>query len=856
MNGSFTWKTAAKIAWRESRSSSVKFLFVILAVAVGVGSLTGVRGFSSAFKTMLTKEARTLMAADLTVRVFSMPTPQQDALIEELKREGARETQITETLTMMSSAHSANPVLVSVKAIDPAVYPFYGEVRFEPAGDIRNVLTPDAVAMSADLLIRMNVAAGDTVRIGGQDFRVAGAVAYEPDRMSGSLNIGPRVMMSQKGLDRTGLINAASRAAQRYLIQLPAVGLPVDEVRTRLKAGFPDGMVIDFRETHPIVTRGLERSTMFLSLVSLIALIVGSLGVATAMHSHLQQKLDSIAVMKCLGARSSQVIRIYLVQTLGLGLAGGTAGVLIGAAIQAAFPHLIARYFHVQPGFTLDWSSVAQGLAAGVLSTLLFTLPPLLSIRGIRPNLIFRREMADMKRAWRERLRESKASIFSSAAILVGMALLAAWLAGTKWQDALRLGAYFVLGLAVALLLLAMVAWALLRGVRLLLRNPVYKLPSTWRQGMANLYRPGNQAQAVLVSLGLGVMFTVTIYVVQRTMLEDIISNAPPGMPNVFLIDITESQRAGLQDLLSKQKGIEKQPELVPSVAARLVTVNGTPVARMGLTGWGRRMLQTRSVTWSEKRPEFSQVITGQWWKPGSLETQVSVAEEAAKVLKVKVGDTLEFTSAGRALTGRIASTHRTEAVRVGAATEFVFNKAALEGFPVIFYGGLRMKAESVAAMQRAVYRQYPTVSVVNVADVINTIQEVVDQIALVVRFISAFAILAGVIILASSIAGTRFRRLRETAILKTLGGTRRRIAGIFSVEFLVLGAVAGLLGGLLATGFSNVILIRFFEADFRFDIWPVLTAVLLSAILANIAGWAASFRILGQKPLEVLRAE
>jgi putative ABC transport system permease protein len=312
-----------KIAWRDLRSSPAKFLFVILAVAVGVGALTGVRSFSRAFHTLLVRQARTLMAADLSLRVFGQPTPQQTAAIAGLEQRGVRDTSVTETLTMANTAEAPDPVLVSVKAIDPAVYPFYGEVKLDPPAALRAILDSRSAAVSDDLLFRLKTRVGGNLRLGGQDFRIAAVLVSEPDRLTGSINVGPRVMISRLGLERTGLIGLGSRAAERYLFLLPPGSPPVQQVRNTLKQAFPEGLIADYRETHPIVTRGLERSTTFLSLISLIALIVGALGVATAMHAHLQQKMDTIAVLKCLGARSGQVLRIYLAQTLALGLAGG-----------------------------------------------------------------------------------------------------------------------------------------------------------------------------------------------------------------------------------------------------------------------------------------------------------------------------------------------------------------------------------------------------------------------------------------------------------------------------------------------------------------------------------------------------
>ena len=363
--------------------------------------------------------------------------------------------------------------------------------------------------------------------------------------MAGSLNVGPRLMISRAGLDRAGLIMTGSRAAERFLLRVPPkTNIPA--LREELKKKFPEGLVADATETHPIISRGLEQATTFLSLVSLISLIVGSLGVATAMNAHLQQRLDTIAVMKCLGARSSQVMRIYLLQTVALGLSGGLLGIIVGLGVQSVFPILIAKYFPDSPGISLDVVPALQGLAIGLLTTLLFTVPTLLRIRQIRPVLIFRREMAESKPPWRERLAQSRASILSIAGLLIGLGAIAGFLTSGSWQDAARLGLYFVGALVVSLLALGGIAWLLLRGLKLLLRRAPWHWPVAMRHGMANLYRPGNHAQAALVAMGIGVMFTLTIYLIQNGVLSEMNKTTPPGMPNVFLLDVAAKDAPGV----------------------------------------------------------------------------------------------------------------------------------------------------------------------------------------------------------------------------------------------------------------------------------------------------------------------
>jgi putative ABC transport system permease protein len=457
--------------------------------------------------------------------------------------------------------------------------------------------------------------------------------------------------------------------------------------------------------------------------------------------------------------------------------------------------------------------------------------------------------MPEARLPWRQRIGEGREALAVGGIILIGIGGVATWLA-----ESAKVGGYFAGGLVTSLIALTGVAWLLLWGIRAFLKSSPWRVSSLVRQGLANLYRQGNQAQAILVALGLGVMFTLSVYLIQDSLVGQIIETAPPGMPNVFLVGITQAQVEPLRELLARQEGVVGTPEFVPSVMARLMSINGSPLA--DVKGMSRRFLYSRSVMWESEIPEQTRVLEGAWWKAGTTEPVVSIAEEAAHDLNLHPGAWIEMSAAGRTIQARVVAVHQTEAIRVSAANEFVFNTKTLEGLPVIYYGGVRMKPALVGTFQRNAYEKFPTVTVVNVADALEIVQQVVDQIALVIRFLSWFAILAGAIILAASIAGTRFRRVREVVILKTLGATRRHVGRIFSVEFLTLGAVAGLMGAILAAVFSSLVLKRLLGAHFHLDPKATGLAIVLTAALANLSGWLASFRILRQKPLEVLRDE
>ncbi len=464
------------------------------------------------------------------------------------------------------------------------------------------------------------------------------------------------------------------------------------------------------------------------------------MGVGSAMHGHLQQKLDSIAVMKCIGARSSQVIRIYTAQTLLLGLSGGILGALLGVAVASAFPGLIANYFSIQASASWDPWPAVQGVAIACLVTLLFTLPPLLGIRAIRPAEVFRRDVS----AGSKGRRFSWLAVLVRLLILLGTGAVAGTLSQGNFRDALRTGAIFAAGLAVGLALLWLAAWLALRGVRLALRHAPASLPGMLRHGVANLYRPGNQAQSAVVALGVGVMFTLTVFLVQNALVRQIRGSAPPGMPNVFLLDIPGAQRQTVADFIRTQPGVTAAPDVAQAVAARIVAIDGVPVEQLPLRAYGRRFLRTRSVTEMPSMPPETQILSGAWWQAGDRDPQVCVTEEAARILRLKNGSLIDWDIWKRPVRTRVACIQRTESIRMSARFEFIFSPGQLAGLPAVYYGSARVRPPDVPALQRVMYQRFPTVTVVNMADVMEIVEDVVDRIALVIRFISAFTILAG----------------------------------------------------------------------------------------------------------------
>jgi putative ABC transport system permease protein len=380
------------------------------------------------------------------------------------------------------------------------------------------------------------------------------------------------------------------------------------------------------------------------------------------------------------------------------------------------------------------------------------------------------------------------------------------------------------------------------------------RLPSFLRHGLANLYRPGNQSAAVLAALGTGVMLILAVYLMQAALLRDLRETASPKLPNIFLIDVTTDEVAGVKDFFAHQAGVSQALDLMPVVTGRFVSLNGKTLDQLKDQHFPRRMLENAELTWADAPPEGDKLTQGKWWTDANA-AQLAVGTGVAERMHLGVGSAVELDTGGTVRTLKVAALYRADGQHLGARVSFVLPSGQLKGQSATWYGGAHVDPKQVATMERALFQAYPTVTVINLADVLERIESVVNQITFVVRFLAGFSIFAGLMILASSIASTRFRRMREAVVLKTLGATRMRIVRTFSVEFSVLGLLAGSVGVVFANILTRVLLHRL-EVGFHIEWSATIVALVGTAVLATATGWIASYRILGLRPLEVLREE
>jgi putative ABC transport system permease protein len=882
------------MAWRETRAAWRHFLYFLICIAIGVGALTGVSLFGSQVERTVTKEARSLLGGDLEIRLSRQASPKVQAVLDSLSDRGIALTHVSELVAMAARAEPSTggqpTQIIELKAVEPE-YPLYGSLRFEPSGDLPDLLRRQTqqcperacfgVVVQESLLIRMGLSVGDRLKIGQGQFVITGVVRAEPDRMANAFSLGPRVFMSQEGLRAAELIKFGSRIRERYLLKTPTTMPPealLYELRGRLAP--ESARVSGYRDAQPQLKQFLEQLARYLGLIGLTALFIGGLGVATSVHAFVREKLNTIAILKTVGADSPTIVRTYVLQAMILGLIGSLVGLIIGVLLHQGLPWMITALMasdlldqlgFAKGGMDIALAPLAKGLALGMLSTLLFTLWPLLTIREVKPARIFRRDVAPLAssgssertRWWMFWQGMDRVKALTSIGIGLGLALLSMWQAGS-W----KVGILFILSFAAAVLLLGLSARLILSALKRWPRPEHLVL----RQALGNVVRPGSQVVGITIAIGIGVMVVTTVSLVERSLLTQVGENRPTDAPTFFFIDIQPDQAEGFVGLL-RQRSSDSAPKLIPLVRSRLSALKGNPI-RFEATSEEEEQREkaaekeerrkkwylTREyvLTFLQDLPKDNKVIQGEWWKTGQVFTKplISIEEDAAKQLGLTVGDTVELDIQGALITGEVSSIRQVEWGNFSTNFYMILSPGSLDGAPQTFVATVRVSPSEEVALQQAVVASFPNVTAINIGDVLDSFARVLDRLSLAIRAVALFCVLSGGLVMAAALAATRYRRLYESVILKALGATRGVIAQSFAVEYALLGALGGFLGSSLASALSWAVLKTVF--DLPWSLQPSVLAVGFTATIAltMLVGFLSTYRILGQPPLSVLRHE
>jgi len=836
------------MAWRDSRGQRRMLLLFAVCIVFGIAALVAIRSFRENLKSTIEAQAQTLLGADLSLKSRQRFSDRMEGFIEDLGGEQSREVRFQ---SMAFFPGPGTTRLVQVRALDGR-FPFYGGIKTDPEGaEFRG--SGERLALVEDsLMAQFGVAPGDVVKIGAVTFRIAGRLLQISGENEMRGLFSPRVFIDRQYLAETGLIQRGSMTRYRAYIRYPE-GLSVaeEERLERLKKGLfaEEGVRFDtVAEEKRDLGRNLENLYDFLNLVGFIALLLGGLGVAGGVQVYLKEKLNTVAILRCVGVRMRQIFAIYILQIAAVGFVGSFAGAGVGVCVQFFLPMVLSFFLPFSVDVFVSWSSVLLSVSFGFGVTVLFALIPLLSVRAITPLQALRASFEDLRP-----LRKDP-GFWIVFAVIVAL-VLSFCLTQTSEVE---YGLGFAGGLAGSLILLS----GLSVGVRWLVKRYFPKnWPYPWRQGLSNLYRPNNRTLFLIVTLGMGTFLICTIYLVQGMLLRQVSLTTGGSRANVVFFDIQPDQVDGVVATVRRNR--YPVQETVPIVTMRLAEINGRTARELredrssGVERWTLNW-EYRS-TFRSSLIDTESIIEGAFtpvWTGGEP-IPISIEENIARDLNVHLGDAILFDVQGVPLAVKIDSIRKVDWARLRPNFYMLFPAGVLEDAPA-FYALLTRVPDrrGMADLQQEMVKAFPNVSAIDLSIVLDTITAILSRIAFVIRFMASFTVATGIVVLAGAMVTSRYQRIRESVLLATLGATGSVIRRILTVEYLLLGFLGGIAGTLLALVASWALAYFLFEIPYSIDWAMVPTAVAAVCALTVATGWLNSRGIAGHPPLAVLREE
>lgn len=833
------------MAARDSRSHRRRLLLFMSSIALGIAALVAISSLGKNLEDAINEQAKALLGADLFIRSRQPFAIETEALIDSLGGEQSREVGFA---SMVYFPKSNGTRLARIRAL-AGDFPFYGDFETVPQDATQLFRNEQNALVEEALMLQYDAEVGDSIKVGAAQFRIVGRLKKMPGESAANAFIGPRVYFPLRYLEQTQLVQRGSQISYGIYFKFSRdvdIKKLVAAIKPHLEQYRLSNETVESRKE--ALGRAMQNLTNFLNLVGFIALLLGGVGVASAVHVYLKQKLSAIAVLRCLGASTRQTFNIFLLQALALGLFGSILGALIGVYIQTLLPKVLSDFLPVQLEATVAWPAIGEGMFVGLIMSVLFALLPLIAIRNISPLLTLRSDYettAIHKDSWRWVLYALIAAAISGFA----MRQMHGWLPGLIF--ALAIGAAFGLLSAAAKLLTVFTrkffpeAWSY-----------------TWRQGLANLFRPHNQTLMMMLAIGFGACLIATLYLTQHTLLRQVALTGAEQQPNLVFFDIQSDQQAEVATLI-RAEGLPILQQ-VPIVTMRLEAINGRNVRELqkdstaGISGWALRR-EYRS-SYRDSLNDNETIIAGKFQKRLDQPQDtiyVSLEKDIAGELKAKVGDELVFDVQGVPMTTRLGSVRAVNWQRMMPSFYVLFPQGVLENAPQFHVLVTRAASnEQSARLQRAMVQRFPNVSGIDLALILSTVEAVLSKVSFVIRFMALFSIMTGLLVLAGAVMMSRYQRIQESVLLRTLGANRRQVLRIMAVEYFFLGGFAALTGLLLATVASWALAVFVFETSFAPAALPLLLILILVMGLTMLIGLLNSRGIIDRPPLEVLRAE
>ncbi|MBN8195514.1 ABC transporter permease [Thalassospira povalilytica] len=838
------WSIAWRVCRRELRGGLSGFRIFLACLALGVGAIAAVGNVSESVLSALERDGRKLLGGDVELRLTHM-----EATAEQLDWLRANTERMGELATMRTTAYGPEQRrLVELKAVDD-IYPLFGEMELADNIPFDGILDRKdglwGAVTEAGLLERLNIAIGDTVKLGDIDVQIRGVIATEPDKAVGFFNFGPRLMVSKASLMDTGLVQPGSLVRYYYALDLMGNETPT-AFRERLENQFEDAgwRIRDTSNANPGLRRFIERLTLFLTLVGLSALLVGGIGVANAVRSHIESKTSVIATLKSIGASHGLVLRIYFLQILVLALIGIGIGLLIGAVTPAIVAPLLAGRLPIDVTLGPALPSLIIATSFGVLTTLVFALPSLLRAREIPAARLFR----------------ASAGLFNGSPVRrrdlphigIPLVLLLVLTVLTATDRAIALG--FIAGSAAAVVIFTYAG----RGIVSLSKRFITGRDAFSRLALANLHRPGASTVPVALSLGLGLTLLVTISGIEGNLDNEINENLPESAPAFFFLDIRPDQMDQFRNQLLAQENVS-DIEQTPMLRGRVTAIDGVDANDVG-PGDDRWFLRgDRGLTFAAAPPPETKLVRGEWWPSDyddASKPLVSISADIGNAFELEPGDTITVNILGRDITAEIANWREVEWQSLRMNFAMVFSPGLIDKAPYSLIATAHMPREMEEPVDRMIGLDFPNVSAIRVREALEAANAILAGIGTALNATSMIAIVAGVLVLAGAVAAGRRKRIYDAVVLKTLGATRANILYAYALEYGILGLATGVIAAFVGSVAAWSVLVLVMEAHWVFLPMTIFGPIAIGLLATLSAGFVGTWQALRSPAAPMLRNE
>ena len=816
----------------RSRRQAVVF---VLCVALSIVTLISLNGFSASVNTSLLKDAKTLHAADIIIQSYQEISPGTIDIIRQLEDQNQIiSNRVWEFYSVVRSQKSQDSLLAKLKIVQPG-YPFYGQVVLKSDRKFENVLTPGGIIVAQNLLDRLGLMVGDILNVGSTTLTIKDVVLQEPDQPLNLFFLGPRIFIAAEDIDRLDLVKKGSRIRHLYLLKV------LDETKIRsiaeqikMVTDTDQESVDTYRTARSRIKRFFDNLFFDLSLICIFTLMLAGIGIQSALTAFLKEKESTIAIMKTVGAKSNFVNRHYIVILTIMGLAGTLLGLLSGLILQNALDVLFEDFVPENVTLQISWRAVIEGLCLGVFVVGLFSFIPLHRLKDIKPVIIFRKERIKSKVGL---------PVYLSVALILAFFLLLVF-----WQvNELKAALYFVGGVILLIIITAVLTWATLFILR---RARARSL--LIRQAIKGLFRPKNATRPIIITLTASLAVIFAIFLIEQNLDANFIQSYPEETPNVFFLDIQPSQLKEFSEAL----GINTK--YYPIIRARILSLNGKQIDRkLERRRRGDNLARTFNLTYRNYLLEDEEIIKGDaLFRADWGDLQVSVLDTVVEIKEMKIGDRITFKIQGVPLQARISSIRTRTRESLRPFFYFVFPENTLQDAPQTIFTAVRVAKTQISALQTKIVEKFPSISVIDTTELLSIFTAIVKKLSLIIRFFAGFSIVAGILIILSSILATRYARIQEAVYYKILGARRNFVVKVFALENLFLGLTSAVLALLISQAGSWLICLKVMNISYNPFVFESIILIVVTVLLVVTVGLLPSISILRKKPVVFLREQ